>query len=165
MIKTATLLVAIAASTLAPAKGQFLDLSHMVNANLAFDQAMMQQAANFSNAWLQARTEYRMRTGDWSYLPGPFTAMDLNRANNETAAAYSAYNDNWHRNSNAQLQAAGNFGHAMMGTWNYTNGSSVYTLPYSHNYQWVDQQGYVHGTNTYAPPGYSNWYQPLYPVQ
>ncbi len=161
---TATLLLVTLAGA-ASAQELNLDLSGLMQQNLAFDSAMNQQAANFATQWFWERQRWRQENNYWGYLPGPFTAQDLVRANNETSAAFERNNRSWSQNFNNSGNGATRFAHAMRGTIpmadSFGNGFEVQN---GWNSYWRDNQDQVFGTNDWAPPSYAGNFTPLTPA-
>src|SRR5690606_16717483 len=80
----------------APARAQFMDLSHIVQQNIAFDQQFEQNVGRIS--WELAR----MIPDD---EPLPFNAMTISKSVSEANHAWSGYNQMYHNWSDRQLGA------------------------------------------------------------
>lgn len=150
---------------LTPAKAQDMPnwgdgLGNILQQNLAFDAAMEQNAANFCTQWYLDRQAYRMRTGDWGYLPGPVSPMDASRSISELNQTYERNNAAWYDNSNRMDHAAGRFAdEAIMGYAPYADpyGGGSVSLPYV-------PDSYTAGPYGVWVPGYSDGGTNLYPV-
>lgn len=117
------------------AKAQNLDLSHMVQANQAFDQQF--------NQWAWQRSLEVARWHRETGTPLPFNAMTLNQSNRELQKTYDSYNRQWHVNSNSTSQAIGNWTNGAIrgvGPYQAPNGAT-YNLPWTHNQYHINQYG------------------------
>jgi hypothetical protein len=117
----------------------------IVQQNAAFDAMAQQQAANIAQQFLIDRTNYRMQTGDWSYIPGPVSQADVQRSIAGMNQAFQSYNDAWHGQSQRMSDAVDRWSTAFRGDWYYTNPNTGETqvLPYTSN-------GYSYGPNGWA---------------
>ena len=138
MFKKAFLLVIASVFVLgnvSVARAQNLDLSHIVAANLAFDQQFNQLAWKLS---LEAARWHR-ETG----TPIPFNAMTLNQSNRELQKTYDSYNRQAQINSNRTSQAISNWTNGAIrgnGLYQAPNGAT-YNLPWTHNQYHINQYG------------------------
>lgn len=162
-----TVLMTLAATfalNTAPAQAQMMPnwsgaMNQMIQQNMAFDAFMHQQAQAAAMQFLQDRIQYRMRTGDWGYLPGPVSPGELSRSISELNGAYDDYNRSWMQNSERQSDAVERWTNgAIRGNWYYQSpdGGAVHNLPYDHNV-YNQENGYLY-------PGYAPGGENLYPV-
>ena len=136
--------VAMGSTGLLPAQGPPMDMSGLVNQNVAFDQMMQQQAADFATQWYNDAQAYRARTGYTGPINSGFNASTLNAANLATSTAFYDYNQSWWNNQQTINQSMNNYSQAYRGYADYTGlGGQTYDLPYGHDY-YQDTGGYVY---------------------
>jgi hypothetical protein len=127
------------------ARAQFMDLSHIVQANMNFDQQAHQWAWQAS----LAAAKWHRETG----TPIPFNAMTIAAANRQTQQVYDSANSQWHNNSNRVSQAISNWTNGAIrgvGPYQAPNGQ-LYMLPWTHNQYHMNQYGqFVPGHNPYG---------------
>lgn len=133
-------------------------LNGIIQQNQMFDQQMQQQADQAVQAWLQQRMAYRLRTGDWGYLPGPVSAMDLSRSIGELNNVYQGYNDAAFHNSQVTDEALRRWSQAYRGYGDYVDPYSGTTYELPNNYG-----AYNIGDNGSIYPGYLQGNTNLYP--
>ncbi|MBM3995929.1 MAG: hypothetical protein FJ303_17515 [Planctomycetes bacterium] len=148
-------IVAVAAvlglANVGSAKAQFMDMSHMVQAELAFQKQF------YAWSWQQslALAKHLRETGQ----PMPFNATTLNHANLQNQKAFESYLRSVQHNSNKSSAAISNWTTgAIRGQGPYYSPSNgqMYQLPWTHNVYHINQYGqYV--------PGYSPYYHNVYP--
>jgi hypothetical protein len=140
----------VVAGTSGTVRAQNMDLSHIVQANMAFDQQF--------NAWTWqtslALARYYRETGQ----PIPVNAMTLSAANRRNQQAFDAYNKQWSINSNRTHQAIDNWTTgAIRGLGPYQAPSGqLYNLPWTYNQYHLNQYGQ-------AIPGYNPYRTNLTP--
>ncbi len=124
------------------AQAQFLDMSQMVQNELAFQRQFYNWAWQGS---VQAARHHRM-TGE----PIPFNAATLAESNRQTQQAYAAQNQQWYVNSARQSQAMNRFSNeAIRGNGPYQGSDgNLYNLPWTHSQYHINQYGQ-------AVPGYN----------
>ena len=96
-----------------------------------------------------------MATGDWGYIPGPVSPMDVSRSIRELNAVYQSSNDAWHQQS-ARLDAARQrWSTAFRGDWYYANPYTghVVTMPYTTDSYTADPHNYGDLSSGYTPGG------------
>jgi hypothetical protein len=144
-----TLASALALIAVVSIPAQFMDMSGLVAANMAFDQRMQQQAADFSYQWFLEAQRYRAQTGYTGPILSGFDASTLSAANARTMAAYQDYNRSAAANSAATDQTL----------WNHSNtyrGNALYQDPYTgsvHNLSYQPDIQWSNGTYGIGTPG------------
>lgn len=163
-LTTLLVIALIAIGSVGQVSAQFppMNMSGMVNQNIAFDQMMNQQAINYANQWYDDVQAYRARTGYTGPINSGFNASTLSAANAANSAAFDSYCQGWNNNQQIIDQTMTNYSQAYRGHSNYTGSQDyVHELPYGYDY-YQDAGGYVYQAQpgTWVNPGY---YTPMTP--
>lgn len=127
------------------ARAQHLDLSQMVQANLAFERQFDLWARQGS---MEVARQLRM-----SGQQNPFNAMTISQATRDGNRAFEGYIRNAQINSHRTSEAIGNWTNgAIRGNGPYQDpySGALYNLPWTHNQYHINQYGQaVPGFNPY----------------
>lgn len=131
MIRTTAIALALLATAAAaqdmPNYGAFF--GSMMQQQMIWQQQGDRFAHDVAAEYLRQITEYRTRTGDTSYIPGPVSAADLSRSVNALNQQYERNNAAWHHNSNATMNAIDRWGTAFRGYQTYQGDGQTYQVP------------------------------------
>jgi hypothetical protein len=136
-------------------------IGDMMAQNIAFDQQMEQQAADFANQWYWDVQRYRAQTGYTGPIQSGFNASTLSAANQANMAAFDSYNQSWWNNTQTIDNTLTNYSNtAVLGNAHHSDPHSgqVYNLPYGPDQYWINNQGYHTGTS-YQDPTPFGWTQ------
>jgi len=143
-----------------------MGLGDIVAFNMAFDQAALDQAAAFAQAWYDDRQAWRAETGYYGFLPGPVSVMDLSNSISSLNDAYAANNAAWFNQQQTYADLSDQWSNAMLGVSPYVDPATGadYSVANGANFYWADPYGGVWGTDLYAAPDPYTGYAELMPV-